>query len=79
MEVPNSNIDSRKKRRKFGSHLTSIDIFNQYIFPEIRNTLDQYIWVDLFAGKGNLILPILDHIPQEEKDRFFEMYRGRGW
>lgn len=61
-----------KRRRELGVHLTSVDIFKKFILPEIRDVLHQYIWVDLFAGEGNLILPILEEIPIEQRVRFFK-------
>ncbi|MFW9820255.1 MAG: SAM-dependent DNA methyltransferase, partial [Candidatus Thorarchaeota archaeon] len=70
--VKNSEIFNEKaKRRTFGLHLTSIDIFYKYIFPEIKNCLNDYLWVDLYAGDGNLILPILDRIPRVDRQDFF--------
>ena len=65
------NIEERAKRRKFGQHLTSLDIFYEYIFPEIKSLLMNYLWIDLYCGEGNLILPILKEIPQEERVNFF--------
>lgn len=62
----------KKKVRALGQHLTSIDIFKEYIFPKISSSLYDYIWVDLYCGEGNLILPILDYIPQEKRISFFE-------
>lgn len=61
-----------KQRRKFGQHFTSKEIFLEYIIPEIKDILEKYIWVDLFAGAGNLILPILEFIPEEQKIEFFK-------
>ncbi len=68
----NEDIKTNKHRRKLGVHLTSIDIFERYIFPEIKEKLYQNIWVDLFAGEGNLVLPILNHIPKEKRNSFFK-------
>lgn len=65
-------VSVEKKRREFGAHLTSIDIFKKFIFPEIKNILYKYIWVDLFAGEGNLILPILEIIPKNKRIDFFK-------
>lgn len=62
----------RKKRREFGEHLTSVELFKKYIYPEIKNFLYDYSWVDLFAGEGNLILPILDSIPPSKRVDFFK-------
>ncbi len=71
--MTNNIIDSQeiRNRRKFGMHLTSIDIFYKYIYPEIEQDLKNYIWVDLYAGEGNLVLPILDFISQNARDDFF--------
>lgn len=59
-------------RRNLGVHLTSVSIFNQYILPKIENKINEYIWVDLFAGEGNLILPILNKVPENERLEFFK-------
>jgi len=59
------------RRRTFGEHFTSTNIFYKYIFPFIKNNLYKYIWVDLYAGEGNLILPILDLIPKNKRCEFF--------
>ena len=61
-----------RKRRKYGEHLTSIDIFNKYILPEIKDIIYNYAWFDLFAGEGNLILPILNLVPKEKRSEFFK-------
>jgi len=66
------NIEEKAKRRKYGQHLTSFDIFYQYILPEIKTILRNYLWVDLYAGEGNLILPILKEILPEEREKFFK-------
>jgi len=65
-------ITTERKRREFGAHLTSIDIFKKFILPEIKNVLYKYTWVDLFAGEGNLILPILELIPKDKRTEFFK-------
>ena len=62
----------QQNRRHFGQHFTSIKIFQQYIFPDIKDRLWDFLWVDLFAGSGNLVLSILDHIPPEQRIPFFE-------
>jgi len=62
----------KNNRRSLGVHLTSTDIFLKYIFPEIQSKLYDYIWVDLYAGEGNLILPILEYIPEKERIEFFK-------
>ncbi|GAG63278.1 unnamed protein product, partial [marine sediment metagenome] len=71
----NSLISNEKaRRRQFGLHLTSIDIFYKYIVPEIKELLKNYLWVDLYAGEGNLILPILNEIPTGDRESFFQSH-----
>jgi hypothetical protein len=67
-------ISIETKRREFGVHLTSIDIFKKFIFPEIKGVLYKYTWVDLFCGEGNLILPILEAIPKNKRIDFFKKH-----
>ncbi|TFG22897.1 MAG: hypothetical protein EU533_03720, partial [Promethearchaeota archaeon] len=75
----NMNMDGEKEeennhRRKYGIHLTSKELFRTYILPDIKDNLTKFIWVDLFAGEGNLILPILSHFKKEERIDFFEKH-----
>ncbi|MFX1393067.1 MAG: N-6 DNA methylase [Promethearchaeota archaeon] len=71
--VKKSNlIKDKTDRRTLGVHLTSVDIFLKYIFPEIKGKIGKYIWVDLYAGEGNLVLPILNEITPEERVSFFK-------
>ncbi|MEW6557028.1 MAG: N-6 DNA methylase [Elusimicrobiota bacterium] len=63
--------ESNHRRRIFGEHFTSTAIFYKYILPYIRKDLYKYVWVDLYAGEGNLILPILDIIPKNKRCEFF--------
>lgn len=62
----------KNKRRTYGEHLTSIRIFNKFILPEIKEEIYKYRWVDLFAGEGNLVLPILEFIPKDKRIEFFK-------
>lgn len=64
----------KENKRYYGEHLTPTDIFFKFIYPEIKNKLYDYIWTDLYAGKGNLILPILDKIPENERIEFFQKH-----
>lgn len=59
-------------RKIYGVFETPTYIFRGYILPRIREVLYDYVWVDLFAGTGNLILPILESIPMRERLEFFE-------
>lgn len=78
MEKRNDQVERKmeltehKSRRKFGQHFTSREIFIEYILPQIRDQLNDYIFVDLFCGAGNLILPILNQIPTGERVKFFQ-------
>lgn len=69
-----THAETKKNRREYGAHLTSIDIFKKFILPEIKDSLYKYLWVDLFAGEGNLILPILELIPREKRIEFFKKH-----
>jgi tRNA1(Val) A37 N6-methylase TrmN6 len=60
------------KRRRFGEHVTSIRIFKKFILPEIKTDIYKYRWVDLFCGEGNLVLPILELVPADERINFFK-------
>ena len=68
------NSEKNTFRRSFGVHLTSSEIFIEHIFPEIQDKLWQYRWIDLYAGEGNLILPILSSIPSKDRIKFFEKH-----
>ncbi|MFX0155917.1 MAG: N-6 DNA methylase [Candidatus Hodarchaeota archaeon] len=72
MENKEREIEDNKHRRSLGVHLTSRDIFLKYVFPEIQDKLWHYTWIDLYAGEGNLILPILDSISSENRIQFFK-------
>ncbi len=65
------DLEKNKHRRSLGVHLTSRDIFLKYIFPEIKDKLWEHTWIDLYAGEGNLILPILNSISIEKRIQFF--------
>ena len=66
--INNENLN----RRIFGIHFTPIKIFNEYILPQINNIIYNYTWIDLYCGEGNLILPILNLIPKENRQSFFK-------
>ncbi len=72
MEKKIKDSKDNKHRRSLGVHLTSREIFLNYIFPEIETKLWDYLWMDLYAGQGNLILPILGSIPAEQRVQFFK-------
>jgi len=67
-------MNIKNKRRHLGEHLTSAEIFEKLIFPAIKNNLYDFLWIDLYAGEGNLIFPILNHIPENERVNFFKTH-----
>ncbi len=66
------DLKDNKYRRSLGFHLTSREIFIKYIFPKIKDKLWDYLWIDLYAGEGNLILPILNSISPDDRIQFFK-------
>lgn len=62
------------KKRFLGEHLTPREVSREYILPEVRGVLHDYIWVDMFAGRGDLLLPILELLPRSERAGFFERH-----
>lgn len=66
------NSDENLNRRILGIHFTPIKIFNGFILPQIRDRIYNYIWTDLYCGEGNLILPILNLIAEDERSAFFK-------
>ncbi|PYB68845.1 methyltransferase [Thermoplasma sp. Kam2015] len=69
-----SDQEDVNRRRDLGVHLTPEDIFQRYIYPMISDKLYHYAWMDLFCGEGNLILPILNYIPYEDRVPFFSKH-----
>ncbi|MCD6594928.1 SAM-dependent DNA methyltransferase, partial [bacterium] len=64
----------KNRMRIYGEHFTPIEIFEDFILPKINNIIHYYIFVDLFAGEGNLILPILKLIPENDRIEFFKKH-----
>ncbi len=64
----------KNKRRTYGEYLTSISIFKNIILPEIKQEIYTYRWVDLFCGEGNLVLPILELVPENKRVEFFKKH-----
>ena len=61
-------------RRIYGAHLTPQAIFRNYIVPVVKPILWSYVWVDMFAGEGDLVLPMLEMIPPRLRPSFFEKH-----
>jgi len=61
----------RLPKRKQGVFYTPTELFDKYIYPEISDILWDYTWVDLFCGRGDLIIPLLLHIECQERTAFF--------
>jgi len=66
------DLKDNQYRRSFGVHLTSRKIFIKCIFPEIQIKLWNYTWIDLYAGEGDLILPVLESISPDNRIQFFK-------
>lgn len=64
----------KDKRRAYGEHFTSVNVFKRFILPEIERELYSYRWVDLFCGEGNLILPMLELVEEEKRVEFFQRH-----
>ena len=60
------------KIKQYGVFLTPVDIFEKYIFDNIKNYLNDFVFVDFFCGTGNLILPILNHIDADKRVDYFK-------
>ena len=69
-----SGSAERKRIRSLGEHLTPSSVFTKYILPKIEGRIYEHTWIDLFAGEGNLILPILDRIPVADRAEFFSRH-----
>ncbi len=65
---------TRRRRRAYGEHLTPTSVFETYVLPELLPHLYRYRWVDLFAGRGNLIFPILEQVEPSLRAEFFETH-----
>ncbi|MEZ0290166.1 MAG: N-6 DNA methylase, partial [Sulfolobales archaeon] len=61
-------------RRRYGVFETPVWVFREYIAPRIRDYLYDFVWVDMFCGSGNLILPMLEMVPAGERDDFFRKH-----
>jgi len=66
-----SQLTERKRRRTLGEHLTPSELFREYVLPELLPIRTEYRWVDLFAGNGDLIFPLLELTPASERTDFF--------
>jgi len=62
------------QRRLLGSHLTPVNVFQDYILPDVGPLMHDHIFMDLFCGEGNLILPMLDLVPRPERSAYFRKH-----
>lgn len=62
------------EKRTYGEHLTPVEIFEEFILPSIKKQIDAFRWVDLFAGKGSLILPMLNLVSKQMRSQFFQKH-----
>jgi len=59
------------QRRLLGSHLTPVSVFQDYVLPDLKPLMHDHMFMDLFCGEGNLILPMLDLVPRSERTNYF--------
>ena len=62
------------QRRLLGSHLTPVSVFQDYVLPDLKPHMHDHMFMDLFCGEGNLILPMLDLVPRSERTYYFRMH-----
>lgn len=67
-------VHYRDTKKIYGQHYTPTDLFNRFISPYVKERLYEYLWVDLFAGNGNLILPIIRLVPEDRRVEFFAQH-----
>lgn len=59
------------RKKQLGQYFTPEELFDEFIRPHIEEKITNRFWTDLFAGEGNLILPILRLVPKERREEFF--------
>jgi len=69
-----SASEVRLQKRKIGAFYTPEGIFDKYILPKIETLLWEYTWIDLYCGKGDLIIPIVKCINENKRDLFVEQH-----
>jgi hypothetical protein len=62
------------QRRLLGSHLTPVSVFQDYVLPDLKPLIHDHMFMDLFCGEGNLILPMLDLVPRSERTDYFRKH-----
>ncbi|MEM4165502.1 MAG: N-6 DNA methylase [Nitrososphaerales archaeon] len=66
-------IDLRAKilKKKRGLFYTPAEVFRKYVLPKLKDSLWDYTWIDLYCGKGDLIIPIVKDIEENNRNKFF--------
>ncbi|MEM3510851.1 MAG: hypothetical protein QXE57_06100, partial [Nitrososphaerales archaeon] len=66
-------IDLRAKilKKKRGLFYTPSEVFRKYVLPKLKDSLWDYTWIDLYCGKGDLIIPIVKDIEENNRNKFF--------
>ena len=62
----------QKQTKQYGVFPTPIEIFENYIFGLIKDKINDFVFMDLFCGSGNLVLPILGHIDSDKRIDYFK-------
>lgn len=67
-----SIFDEKLQKRKRGAFYTPEEILDKYILPKIKPLLWNYVWIDLYCGRGDLIIPIIKCIEKNKRNLFFK-------
>ena len=67
-------MKQNSKTKKYGLFLTPVEVFDKYIYDYIKDKINDYAFVDFFCGSGNLVLPLLNHIPLEKRNEYFKSH-----
>ncbi|MFN3621760.1 MAG: N-6 DNA methylase, partial [Nitrososphaerales archaeon] len=70
-KVSKTESESEILKKKRGAFYTPAELFSNYILPRIKDTLWDYTWIDLYCGKGDLIIPIVKAIEANQRSEFF--------
>lgn len=58
--------------KPYSAFLTPEAVIREYIAPDLIEQLDRYCWVDLFAGRGDLLFGLLESVPRPKRSAFFD-------
>jgi len=64
--------ETKLLKRKLGVFYTPEEVFDKYIMPKVEPLLWNYTWIDLYCGKGDLIIPLIKCVDEEKRSDFFK-------